>query len=299
MDIAPAYMGTTDVRRRIWGRRREHEEKAEQLREALDAWQGGGHQDGSGGYRENGRIDWARGLIWDSSALRASSGAARHQSGLAPGHGEVLTISVPMGNRCAVGLTTTSITTIIIIMVGVFFELPTNVREAIPESVLQGHLTCCPIRARGYKCHLLFRSKALFPHRTLYVEEEEEEWVYIESARPGEVMSAVPCVGSYCCLVLPDRHQFTGRITCVVEYQRAHIVLWVKHPYSPAIVTIAVPYPFYDGTQWWYVGLLRWFGYIIPDNDFHNQVVGQSPNIDWWELDDQIQGEFQYLYGRG
>ena len=25
-------------------------------------------------------------------------------------------------------------------------------------------------------------------------------------------------------------------------------------------------------------------------------VVGQSPNIDEWELDDHIQGEFQYLY---
>ncbi|KAJ2974178.1 hypothetical protein NUW54_g11932 [Trametes sanguinea] len=75
---------------------------------------------------------------------------------------------------------------------GVSFELPTNVREAIPESVLRGHLARCPVEveASGYDRHLLFRSEALFPHRTLYVEEEEEEWVYVEPARPGEVMSA-------------------------------------------------------------------------------------------------------------
>ncbi|KAL7280482.1 hypothetical protein ACG7TL_005414 [Trametes sanguinea] len=95
---------------------------------------------------------------------------------------------------------------------------------------------------------------------TLYVEEGEEEWVYVEPACPGEVMSTVPCVGSYCRLVLPDRRRFTGRITRVVEYQRTRIILWVEHPYSPAIVTIAVPYPDYEGTRWWYVGLLRWFG---------------------------------------
>ncbi|KAI9062470.1 hypothetical protein FKP32DRAFT_1604315 [Trametes sanguinea] len=145
-------------------------------------------------------------------------------------------------------------------MVGVSFELPTNVREAIPESVLRGHLARCPVEARGYDRHLLFRPEALFPHRTLYVEEEEEEWVYVEPARPGEIMGAVPCVGSYCRLVLPDRRRFTGRITRVVEYQRTRIILRVEHPYSPAIVTVAVPYPFYEGTRWWYVGLLRWFG---------------------------------------
>ncbi|KAJ2967295.1 hypothetical protein NUW54_g13543 [Trametes sanguinea] len=69
-------------------------------------------------------------------------------------------------------------------MVGVSFELPTNVREAIPESVLRGHLARCPVEASGYDRHLLFRSEALFPHRTLYVEEEVEDEQAEEEEEP-------------------------------------------------------------------------------------------------------------------
>ncbi|KAL7280537.1 hypothetical protein ACG7TL_005472 [Trametes sanguinea] len=69
---------------------------------------------------------------------------------------------------------------------------------------------------------------------------------------------------------VPDNRRFTGRITRVLEYQQTCIILRVEHPYSPAIVTLAVPYPFYEGTRWWYIRLRWWFGYLTPDNDRHS-----------------------------
>ncbi|KAJ2999640.1 hypothetical protein NUW54_g6909 [Trametes sanguinea] len=171
------------------------------------------------------------------------------------------------------------------------------------------------METRGPDRHILFRPEALFPHRSWQVEVDEEGWEYVEPVGSSCMMKVVPCVGSFCQLVLPDNCRFTRRITRVLEYQQTRIILRVKHPYSPAIVTLAVPYPFYEGTRWWYIRLHRWFEYLIPDNDRHNTgksipvfadlrhlrqpVIGQSPNIDWWELDDRIQGEFQYLYGGG
>ncbi|KAI9058099.1 hypothetical protein FKP32DRAFT_1606998 [Trametes sanguinea] len=231
-------------------------ERSEVVEEAVGV-EGKEHQDNSSEYQGQPKELWLQSLANPILHLERTGGPATTTT-LGTG---TLSNSAPTENQCPVGLTSTSTTTItIIIMVGVSFELPTNVREAIPESVLRGHLARCPVEARGYDRHLLFRPEALFPHRTLYVEEEEEEWVYVEPARPREIMGAVPCVGSYCRLVLPDRRRFTGRITRVVEYQRTRIILRVEHPYSPAIVTVAVPYPFYEGTRWWYVGLLRWFG---------------------------------------
>ncbi|KAJ8490081.1 hypothetical protein ONZ51_g2528 [Trametes cubensis] len=181
-------------------------------------------------------------------------------------------------------------------MVGVSFDLPLAVQHAIPRNVQPDQIPRCPVVAYGLDHHVLFRPDGLFPHRLRPVALGEE-------------------VDDYCRLVLPDQRRFTGRITRVVEYQQTRIILWVEHPHSPASVTLAVPYAFFEGTRWWYIRLRSWLGWLRPDSDRHNSgkfsfahtykleshastVVGQSPNIDEWELDDHIQGEFQYLYSR-
>ena len=205
------------------------------------------------------------------------------------------------------------------IMVGVSFDLPLAVQHAIPRDVQPDQIPRCPVVAYGLDHHVLFRPDGLFPHRLRPVAlgeevDERDVWVDVEPANK-EVRPRwfVPRVGSYCRLVLPDQRRFTGRITRVVEYQQTRIVLWVEHPHSPASVTLAVPYAFFEGTRWWYIRLRSWLGWLRPDSDRHNSgkfsfahtykleshastVVGQSPNIDEWELDDHIQGEFQYLY---
>ncbi|KAI0659864.1 hypothetical protein C8Q70DRAFT_1053677 [Cubamyces menziesii] len=204
-------------------------------------------------------------------------------------------------------------------MVGVSFDLPLAVQHAIPRDVQPDQIPCCPVVAYGLDHHVLFRPDGLLPHRLRPVAlgeevDERDVWVDVEPANK-EVRPRwfVPRVGSYCRLVLPDQRRFTGRITRVVEYQQTRIVLWVEHPHSPASVTLAVPYAFFEGTRWWYIWLRSWLGWLRPDSDRHNSgkfsfahtykleshastVVGQSPNIDEWELDDHIQGEFQYLY---
>ncbi|KAL7281596.1 hypothetical protein ACG7TL_004913 [Trametes sanguinea] len=160
--------------------------------------------------------------------------------------------------------------TITTIMLGVSLELPLTIRNTIPPSVLQGCLPRCPVETRGPDRHILFCPEALFPHRSPQVEVDEEGWEYIEPVGSSHMMEVIPRVGSFCQLVLPDNRRFTGRITRVLEYQQTRIILRVEHPYSPAIVTLAVPYPFYEGTRWWYIRLRRWFGYLTPDNDHHS-----------------------------
>lgn len=160
--------------------------------------------------------------------------------------------------------------TITTIMLGVSLELPLTIRNTIPPSVLQGCLPRCPVETRGPDRHILFCPEALFPHRSRQVEVDEEGWEYIEPVGSSHMMEVIPRVGSFCQLVLPDNRRFTGRITRVLEYQQTRIILRVEHPYSPAIVTLAVPYPFYEGTRWWYIRLRRWFGYLTPDNDRHS-----------------------------
>ncbi|KAL7280486.1 hypothetical protein ACG7TL_005418 [Trametes sanguinea] len=155
-------------------------------------------------------------------------------------------------------------------MLGVSLELPLTIRNTIPPSVLQGCLPRCPVETRGPDRHILFCPEALFPHRSRQVEVDEEGWEYTEPVGLSHIMEVIPRVGSFCQLVLPDNRRFTGRITRMLEYQQTRIILRVEHPYSPAIVTLAVPYPFYEGTQWWYIRLRRWFGYLTPDNNYYN-----------------------------
>ncbi|KAH9895921.1 hypothetical protein C8Q73DRAFT_780830 [Cubamyces lactineus] len=161
-------------------------------------------------------------------------------------------------------------------MVGVSFDLPAAVQHAIPQSVQADQIPRCPVVSYGPDHHILFQPDGLFPHRLRPValgEEvgEQEVWVNVEP---------------------------TGKET--------RVILWVEHPHSPASITLAVPYPFFEGTRWWYIRLRSWFGCLQPDNDRHNSgefpltcadtKVGQSPNVDEWELDNYIQGEFRYLY---
>ncbi|KAI0356120.1 hypothetical protein OH77DRAFT_1423711 [Trametes cingulata] len=186
-------------------------------------------------------------------------------------------------------------------MAGVSFKIPLNVRDTIPEQ-FSNQLRLCPVETHGWNQHVLFAPDGLFPHcsRTVVFEDGAgniEEWVAVdpvdETVRPRGI---VPRLGSYCRLVFQDRRRFVGRISRVVEYQETRIVLWVEHTYSPASITLAVPYPFYEGTQWWYIRLRRLLGYLQPDNDHHDGVIGRSPNVDWWELDDCIQGNFRYWH---
>ncbi|OSD00349.1 hypothetical protein PYCCODRAFT_1469474 [Trametes coccinea BRFM310] len=134
-------------------------------------------------------------------------------------------------------------------MVGVSLELPLTIRNTIPPSVLQGCLLRCPMETRDPDQHILFCPEALFPHRSQQVEVDEEGWEYLEPVGSSHMMKVVSHVGSFCQLVLPDNRRFTRHIIRVLEYQQTHIILWVEHPYSPAIVTLAVSYPFYEGTS--------------------------------------------------
>ena len=167
------------------------------------------------------------------------------------------------------------------IMVGVSFDLPAAVQHAIPRSVQADQIPRCPVVSYGLDYHVLFRPDGLFPHRLRPValgEEvgEQEVWVNVEpTGKEVRPRWFVPRVGSYCRLVLPDQRRFTGRISRVVEYQQTRVILWVEHPHSPASITLAVPYPFFEGTRWWYIRLRSWFGCLRPDNDRHNS--GEFP----------------------
>ncbi|KAI0654533.1 hypothetical protein C8Q70DRAFT_1058307 [Cubamyces menziesii] len=183
-------------------------------------------------------------------------------------------------------------------MVGVSFDLPVAVQHAIPRSVQADQIPRCPVVSYGLDYHVLFRPDGLFPHQLRPValgEEvgEQEVWVNVEpTGKEVRPRWFVPRVGSYCRLVLPDQRRFTGRISRVVEYQQTRVILWVEHPHSPASITLAVPYPFFEGTRWWRVSFdVRRYKYSPTPAE-----VGQSPNVDEWELDDYIQGEFRYLY---
>ncbi|KAI0653382.1 hypothetical protein C8Q70DRAFT_1059372 [Cubamyces menziesii] len=183
-------------------------------------------------------------------------------------------------------------------MVGVSFNLPAAVQHAIPRSVQADQIPRCPVVSYGLDYHVLFRPDGLFPHRLRPValgEEvgEQEVWVNVEpTSKEVRPRWFVPLVGNYCRLVLPDQRRFTGRISRVVEYQQTRVILWVEHPHSPASITLAVPYPFFEGTRWWRVSFdVRRYKYSPTPAE-----VGQSPNVGEWELDDYIQGEFRYLY---
>lgn len=163
-----------------------------------------------------------------------------------------------------------------ITMVGTSYDLPLNVRCTIPQQIPDSQLRRCPVVSGGRNQHVLFSPDGLFPHRLRQValdgaDHEEDAWVGVEPTSPKvQRMWFVPGVGSYCRLVLPDQRRFMGRITRVVEYQQTRIILWVEHPYSPASITLAVPYSFYEGTQWWYIWLRRLFGYLQPDENNHH-----------------------------
>ena len=83
-------------------------------------------------------------------------------------------------------------------------------------------------------------------------------------------MGFMPAVGNYCRLVFPNQRRFMARVSRVVEYQETRVILWVEHTYSPAGITVAVPYPFYEGTQWWYLRLMWFLGCLRPDENQHN-----------------------------
>lgn len=159
-------------------------------------------------------------------------------------------------------------------MVGTSYDLPLNVRHTIPQHILDGQIQRCPVISCGRNQHIQFSPDGLFPHQQVLLKQEnymEDAWIGVEpAALKVERMSFVPQAGNYCRLVLPDQRRFMGRITRVVEYQKTRIILWVEHPYSPACITLAVPYPFYEGTRWWYIRLRGLFRCLRPDENEHH-----------------------------
>ncbi|KAI0640366.1 hypothetical protein C8Q79DRAFT_930654 [Trametes meyenii] len=161
-------------------------------------------------------------------------------------------------------------------MVGTSYDLPPTVRCTIPQDLPDEQLRRCPVRLNGQDQHILFWPEGLFPHQSRLVAvgedvEAQDEWVDVSPvASRVQRLGFMPAVGNYCRLVFPNQRRFMARVSRVIEYQETRIILWVEHTYSPAGITVAVPYPFYEGTQWWYLRLMRFLGCLKPDENRHN-----------------------------
>ena len=91
----------------------------------------------------------------------------------------------------------------------------------------------------------------------------------------------VPGPGGLCWLIFPDSDQrFFGKVQGVAEYQETRLILLVAHVASPATVSLAVPYEWYDGVD---ESRTRWATFVswlcqkparLPD-DSHRPIRGR------------------------
>ncbi|KAI0669484.1 hypothetical protein C8Q78DRAFT_992607 [Trametes maxima] len=168
-------------------------------------------------------------------------------------------------------------------MVGTSYDLPPTVRSTIPQDLPNEQLRRCPVRLNSQDQHVFFWPEGLFPHhlRPVAVSEDveaQDEWIDVAPIGSRvQRMGFVPAVGNYCRLVFPNQRRFMARVSRVVEYQETRIILWVEHTYSPVGITVAVPYPFYEGTRWWYLRLMQFLGRLRPDENRHS--AGKSIHL--------------------
>lgn len=103
---------------------------------------------------------------------------------------------------------------------------------------------CCPVTIQRNSHHLHFHVPRL----------------RVPETHP---FSAVPPCGTVCWLILPDKLEhgqtfirgarFLGRILRVAEYQETRVIMLIQHIQSPAILSLAVPYEYFEGdtSSWW------------------------------------------------
>ena len=129
---------------------------------------------------------------------------------------------------------------------------PPQQRFAIPDQILSGLLSqleandiiLCPVVTKQNSHHLHF-STAPFHRQEMHA------------------FSPVPPPNCPCWLVFPNGlnrngQRFLGRIIRVAEYQQTRIIVLVQHIQSLGILSLTIPYEYFDGdtSSWW--GQMVW-----------------------------------------
>ena len=74
---------------------------------------------------------------------------------------------------------------------------------------------------------------------------------------------------------------FSGRILRVAEYQMNHIIVLIQHIWSPAILSLAIPYEYFAGdeeTLWrWLVGRVMRKVTWLCQHDSTDYLSGKLP----------------------
>ncbi|KAI0668818.1 hypothetical protein C8Q78DRAFT_1080708 [Trametes maxima] len=190
----------------------------------------------------------------------------------------------------------------IIIMVGTSYDLPPTVRSTIPQDLPDEQLRRCPVRLNGQDQHVFFWPEGLFPHhlRPVAVSEDveaQDEW-----------MDVAPCFqtsdalwhGSHVWSSIKKPVSFYGSSTPTLR--RASLWQSPTHSMKGHGGGISDLCGSSDVSGQMRIGTVQasLFIRVLKIYDLSALVeVGSSPNIEWWELDDAIQGQFQYLYSDG
>ena len=125
--------------------------------------------------------------------------------------------------------------------------LPESIRESFAGELENQHVSRIPVAVRSHCPHLLFNP----PHLPVYQVRITRDGLYNPQLLSGsEQYHHMPGPGGLCWLIFEDPQQrFLGYVIRVAEYQESRLILLVGHVRSPAIVSVAVPYEYYDGVD--------------------------------------------------
>ena len=125
-------------------------------------------------------------------------------------------------------------------------SLPEPIRAVLRKSFDLRTVPRVPVYIHSSSHHLLFDTAQLLHHHRHPPSpsvNQKDALVAPEATH----FSLVPEVGKECWLVLHHGHRFLGKIIKVAQYQATQVLLLVAHIRSPAILSMAVPYEFWQG----------------------------------------------------
>ena len=199
-------------------------------------------------------------------------------------------------------------------------SLPEPIRAVLRKSLDLRTVPRVPVYIHSSSHHLLFDTTRLSHHHYHPPSpsvNQEDVLVAPEATR----FSLMPEVGKECWLVLHHGHRFLGKVVKVAQYQATQVLLLVAHIRSPAILSIAVPYEFWQGKDrtWSLWGLLAPFwlhkhvrkvldnGHALPGKltieipksaimcSLAGTDVAIDPLCDSWEIDNQVQADYDLV----
>ena len=151
------------------------------------------------------------------------------------------------------------------------FALPDRVAECLPDNTKLADIQRVPATIQKTSPHLVFDPSRLPTTTDLpYGDGRHVE----RCARGSPHMTTMPAPGSLCWIVIDKpKQRYLGRVKRVDEYQQTRVILLVEHIRSPATISIAVPYQYYEGkdessTFWhWLISMIYWQPRQIPDHE--------------------------------